>query len=220
MKKWIQVAQLSTLASLCACAGSIDGEIDGKTVPLFTSAAFGSGEGRDSDLLFGWAGADSCANGNSYIDFLKDLQKVETESDVDDAYDNYIDLMNEQELDSWFANVFISADDESDTRDELVDLADEDPAVAVNITLCRHRKEARRRDGAVDDGNECYFAVDGDVRLDHRNDNTLSVQSEGNLKFVDTDGDTAGRVEATFIFQRCSTLDDSIQDVMDATGNG
>lgn len=220
MKKWIQVAQLSTLASLCACAGSVDGEIDGRTVPLFSSAAFGSGEGRYSDLLFGWAGADSCAFGNSTLDFLKDVHQADNQSDVDDAQDSYIDTLNEQELDSWIAQVSIFAEDESDTRDELVDLADEDPAVGVGISLCRRRKEARRRDGVLDDGHECYSAVDGDVRLDHRNDNTLSLQSEGNLKFVDRDGDTAGRVEVTFTFQRCSTLDDTVQDFLDATGNG
>jgi hypothetical protein len=202
------------------CAGSVNGEIDGKSVGNFYSAAFGLGELDAGEVeavsIFGLAlPGNSCDDGTEVLDQSLDSGGA----DPDDA----VDLINERiPVDHWFATLQVSAEDESDFRDESVELDDEDPDVRVSLALCFQKKEAKVRNDAVDDGSDCFGATDGDVNITF-DGNRLGVASDDEVKFEDEDGDTAGRVTFNLGFSACesmsSTLQDAFDDLLDGQNN-
>lgn len=217
MRKNLLKITLGFLAILTmGCAGRIDGELDGQEVPGFSSASFGVADGQQLDFIFAFATEDSCSDGAELLRISEDQVRARTEQDLADVNERMRDWMNARPIDSWFTLVTLGAAEESDFRDELVDLSDEAPVISTNFTVCRRKREARIRDGVLEDGNDCYRAADGDLRFRRDSDDVLSLESDGSIKYVDSDGDTAGRVDMSFTFQRCDALDDAGQDVIDA----
>lgn len=206
----------TVLVGAGGCAGSIRGEIDGTEVPPFASAAFGTGDLTNGSLLIGFASDDGCSHGSGLVDLLKDATEAQTEQDGEDVRDRSMDWTNELAIDSWYVTAVLGAEDEVDFRDELVDLSEATPAVNMNVSLCRRKREARIREGQLENGSECYRASDGDLRVSQATPDELSLVSDGNIKFIDGEGDTAGRVDLEFTFRRCDALSEGTQDYIDA----
>ena len=127
------------LATGCS-GGTVEGELDGLTVPSFGHASFGLATSDrftpNGGQLRGLAmPGDSCSDG---AEFLLTGRNIREGGSVEDVQAR-TDFFNERlPLDSWFFSVLLGANDVAVLEDVTVDLARPDEGPLAEIDLCRH----------------------------------------------------------------------------------
>jgi hypothetical protein len=212
---------MTVVAITSGCAGTIGGQLDGKDVPGFGSLAFGEADVSGGGLFVFGVGVpgDSCAFGGELLPTAVDGLKARKANDakgLEGSLEDTADVINAAvQVDDWVVQMFLVAEDDSDLRDDVLDIGDDTPEVAVFFSLCRQKAEAEVKDGELDQNADCYFPKDGEIAVNHTDDNRLSLKATDEVKFVDEDGDTAGRVTLDFTFSRCPVIDDAAEDFVD-----
>lgn len=219
---WAAMAAATAVAMTSGCAGTVGGQLDGKDVPGFGSLAFGQADVTGGGAFIFGVGVpgDSCTTGGDLLTAIADQAESGAKLDrkgVEGAQSDQVDILNGAlKVDDWYAQLLITANDDSDIRDETIDLGDTTPKASISFGLCRQKGEAEIKEGGIDQNADCYTAKDGEFALNHTDDNKLSLKATDEVKFVDGDGDTAGRVTFDFTFTRCDAMDGPAQDFVDA----
>jgi hypothetical protein len=215
-------ATLVTLVTLAGsgCAARFDGELDGKPVPTFASAAFGSSSTRST---FGFGNAvhivmamlapgDSCVDGADLLKAERRLGAAVDDQQRQDRAEAVADLMNERfPEDSWYGRLIITAPDDDDLDDVEVDVSDQAAVALQQFLLCQRSGDVNAVNGAVQTDDDCYFARDGDIDVTRSEDQTtLSLVSERGVEFIDEGGREEGELGFTLNFGECEDLDDEV----------
>jgi hypothetical protein len=213
-------ACLVVVVATGGCAARFDGEIDGKPVPTFASAAFGSSNSR---RFFGFgnrfhvavgilAPGDSCVDGADLLKAERRLASANGDERQDRA-ERLADLLNERfPEDSWYGRVIITAPDDDDLDDVEVDVSERDQVVIHQFTLCQRSGEVNAVDGSLQSDDDCYSARDGDIDVTRNDDETaLSLVSERGVEFVDEGGREEGKVGFAVTFGECEDLNDEVE---------
>lgn len=207
-------------------AGSISGEIDGKTVPSFVDAAFGGVE-DDNDAFAMTAFAlpgNSCNDGGSILEQLAALEAAGLGTDVDkfnSEMEDFAELNNEViAVDDWYVQVGFAGADINDIREEVYDIEDLDDDEVVSFNLCLHEREheVETVDGIAQfkSGDECFVVGEGELLFTLNDDDSiLRVKSEGEVEMQFDDGDKAGDVTLDITFRGCPAIADGINARLD-----
>jgi hypothetical protein len=211
---------LVVLVATSGCAARFDGEIDGKPVPTFGSAAFGTSNSRS---FFGFgnrfhvavgilAPGDSCVDGADLLKAERRLAGANGDERQDRA-EKLAELMNERFPDnSWYGRVVITAPDDDDLDDVEVDVSARDDVTIQQFTLCQRSGEVNAVDGRLDSDDDCYSARDGDIDVTRNDAETaLSLVSELGVEFIDEGGREEGEVGFAITFGECEDLNDEVE---------
>jgi len=201
------------------CAASFSGEIDSKSVPSFSSAAFGQ---ADIDLIIGGrfrrivgilAPGDSCADGAEFLKRQRRLNEANGADERKDRAQDVADLMNERVPDdSWYGIVTITAADDDDLDDLGFDFDTQDDGVAMAFQLCQRQGEVEEVDGAVSSDDDCFTAVDGDVDITRSDDeSTINLVSDGGVDFNDVTGRDEGALDFNIGLGECADMTDEVE---------
>lgn len=207
-------------------AGSISGEIDGKTVPAFVDAAFGFVE--DETDAFGMNGyampGDSCEDGGEFLQRQADLFDAAADS-VDrfnSEMEDFVDFTNDLvPVGDWYAILgFVGADIDK-VRDEVYDVEDLDEDEFVSLQVCLHKREhdVETVDGVAEivNGDECFTVGEGKLRFALNDDDSiLRVTSEKEVEMQFDDGDKAGDVTIDITFKGCPAIADGSEALLEA----
>jgi hypothetical protein len=218
----VSVSGCVALAMVSGCAaGSVSGEIDGKTVPSFVDAAFGGVE-DDNDAFAMTAFAlpgDSCEDGGSILEQLAAVEAAGQGTDVDKfngEMEDFADLSNDAiAVDDWYVQVGFAGADINDIRDEVYDIEDLDDDEIVSFNICLHEREheVETVNGLAQfkSGDECFAVGEGELRFTlNDDDSVLRVTSEGEVEVQFDDGDKAGDVTLDVTFKGCPAIADGI----------
>lgn len=236
MKKSYGMLVLVGLLTGCA-AGSVSGEIDGKQVPSFSTAAFGGVEDIGEKKLFALAGfslfvGDACTGGAKVLEPQADSTEAQLEGNLDrfnSAIEDQADAMNEVvNVGDWYASLLFIGPDIDDVREETYDLERLDPEndpddPAVNFSFCLQKDKASTETvngrAVLDDGADCFAVAEGDLSFTmNPDDTTLRIFSEDEVEVQFDDGDKAGDVVVDVSFSGCNEIANAVEDVL--TGNG
>lgn len=197
------------------CAGSFDGELDGKEVPTFRTAAFGGF--RATTGIFWLSGFFSAGNS---CDDGADLQKAQrrwaTAFDLPEQQlraERWAELINERLPErSWYGQFVLMANDDDDLDDGEVDIGQQREIVVSQFLLCQRSGDAVARNGVVESDDDCYVAVDGDIDTSRSSDETtLSLVSEDGIEFIDETGDDEGELQMSITLTECEPLADELE---------
>lgn len=238
MKNLLSVSGCVALAMVSGCAaGSVSGEIDGKQVPSFSTAAFGGVEDIGENNIFALSGfslfvGDACTGGAKILEPQADRREAEIESNLDafnSAIEDQADAINEViEVGDWSASLLFIGPDIDDVRDETYDLEKldpendpDDPGVAFAFCLQKDEASTETVNGkaVLDDGADCFAVAEGDLTFTmNPDDTTLRVFSEDEVEVQFDDGDKAGDVVVDISFSGCSEIASAVEGVL--TGEG
>lgn len=214
---------VATLTSACG-VGTVTGEIDGKTVPAFSDAAFGGLEEigpNDAFIVAGFAmPGDSCEDGSRFLNLVADTIEAEADGDIDDFEDSLrdrADFINEAiPIGEWQFSIQFVGLDIDDVREETFDLEkQEDDDVSIVLLLCLQTEKAEvdSVDGVatINDGADCFSAGEGDLTFSlNDDDSVLRVQGEA-IEMQFDDGDNAGDVDIDIRMTGCAGIADGIE---------
>lgn len=195
-----------------SCAGSISGEVDGDSVPGFTTSALGALEvdGTDSLGLFAYfaSAGEACAL------LAQDFEIMADEDDPEDEAKKREDLYKEGTPEEfWYALISISADDGDDLEDEQeIDLEDFDEDIRAGFTVCHRDEYPEEKDGFLDIDDECFFAEDGVLTAKYTPEDALDLGTEKELDLNDDDGDSAGEITFSGRARYCEAFSDALDD--------
>jgi hypothetical protein len=205
------------------CAASFNGEIDNKSIPSFSNAAFGQ---ADTDQLLGarvrlivgvLAPGDSCADGAEFLKLNRRLNEANGADERKDRAQDIADLMNEKlPEDSWYGLINITALDDDDLDDTGFDFDKQDDGINMSFQLCQRQGEVDEVDGAVDSDDDCFVAVDGDVDITRSDDEaSINLVSDGGVDFNDDTGRDEGAVDFTIGLGECEDMTDEVERSVD-----
>lgn len=209
---------LASLSCVVGCAGSISGEIDGESVPGFSSAAFGLATQGDAGVAIGVAlGGDSCKTGSELFQQSVDGRDDSPEKRAEDG----ADFINENiPQGTWFLSTSFSATDKDDIESGSIDLEDPDSGVFFSLSVCFQDDEAEADGEVLDSGADCYSAAEGDLDVELDDDQTrLTIKGE-KIEMHDEDGDDQGDVDINVTYSRCDDLDDAVDDLIGVQVDG
>jgi hypothetical protein len=214
-------SSLAVLVVTSGCAARFDGEIDGKPVPTFGSAAFGTSTTR---AFFGFgdrvhvvmamlAPGDSCVDGGDLLKAERRLAAATSDEERQDRAEAVADLMNERfPEDSWYGRLLITAVDDDDLDDTEIDVSEQQESAIQQFLLCQRSGDANAVDGNVQLDDDCYTARDGDIDVTRTDDETaLSLVSERGVEFVDENGREEGEVGFSITFGECEDITDEVE---------
>lgn len=205
----------------CSSPGGLDGEIGGFDAPQFASAAFGMADPDSGVVHVGTAMAgDACVDGAGMIAHANDVFDARTVDGQRDEQDDFVDFINERvPLDSWLLSVVLVRHGGTERHEQEIDLTDQvanDTQVEL-VQVCRHERDAERDGSVVDDGSECFQAVEGELSLFIERD-AVTVRSEDDLHFVGVTGQTGddaeGDARIDITFGACDEFDDAVDDLV------
>lgn len=212
---------VAVLVAGSGCAARFDGEIDGKPVPTFGSAAFGTSTTRD---FFGFgnrvhvvmamlAPGDSCVDGADLLKAERRLSAATDDNERQDRAEQVADLMNERfPEDSWYGRLIITAADDDDLDDAEIDVSEQTDVGLPQFILCQRSGDVNAVDGAVQSDDDCYSARDGDIDVTRNEDETaLSLSSERGVEFIDEGGREEGEIGFSITFGECEDLSDEVE---------
>ena len=192
------VVLLVSVAVVGCSGGSVGGEIDGKSVPRFFSAAYSEiNAGNGGSVLFALAlPGDSCADGAELFEATDAEERV--------------DFINEHvPVDSWLIAASVFAVDDDDLKEATIEFGEADPEVFMSISLCRQDKKAEEDDPNAD----CFGPTSGDLDISWDGDEgALHLKSAEKIEFRDVDGDDAGKVDIDITFHFCEAIGDAFED--------
>lgn len=215
------VSALAVLVATSGCAARFDGEIDGKPVPTFGSAAFGSSTtgalfgfgSRDHVVMAMLAPGDSCVDGADLLKAERRLAAATNDDERQDRAEAVADLMNERfPEDSWYGRLIITARDDDDLDDVEIDVSEQRDEAIQQFVLCQRRGDVNAVDGSVQLDDDCYTARDGDIDVTRNDDETaLSLVSERGVEFVDDGGREEGEIGFSITFGECEDITDEVE---------
>jgi hypothetical protein len=196
---------------LFSCAGKIDGEVDGRTIPMFGSAVYGIAARTDptpSAFIHGLAlPGDSCSAGHQFTSLL--LDKRDSGSSTADFLEQRVKFINDNfPINTWSAELLISGDGRENFEKMSVDFSDLDSAAQPRLSFCYQETTATIDDPQL--GAECYQPIAGtaDVRL---SGDRLSMASSSEVDMINTsNGKDAGVVTFEFSFSECSGMSEDL----------
>jgi hypothetical protein len=201
--------------SVLGCAGSFDGELDGKQVPTFRTAAFGGFRAPTGGYWVTgfFSSGNSCDDG---ADLQKAQRRWSTAFDQQEQQvraERWAALINERLPErSWYGQFTLMAADDDELDDGEVDLSDQRDLFLSSFQLCQRSGQANARNGVLELDDDCYTAIDGDVDVKRSEDETeLSLVSEADIEFIDETGDDEGELQMSITLTECEPLADELE---------
>lgn len=210
-----RISLLVVVASTIGCAVRLEGELDGRTVPTFQSAAFGEFSASPSGYwVTGFFSAGNpCDDG---ADLQRAQRRWSTAFDFDERQtraERWAEVINERLPErSWYGQFSLFAADDDDLDDAEIDLSEQRDVVLSGFQLCQRSGEVNAVDGTIQTSDDCYSAIDGDIDITRNEQETeLTLVSERTIEFVDETGDEEGDLTVSITLTECEPLSEELE---------
>jgi hypothetical protein len=210
-----RIVFLVVAVSTVGCAARLEGELDGRTVPTFQTAAFGAFSASPSgySVMGFFSAGNSCDDG---ADLTRAQRRWSTAFDVDERQaraERWAELINERLPErSWYGQLSLFAADDDDLDDAEVDLSEQRDVFLSGFQLCQRSGDAIAVDGIIQTGDDCYIAIDGDIDITRNDQETeLTLVSERTIEFIDETGDEEGDLTISITMTECEPLSEEVE---------
>lgn len=221
------------LPTLNACAGSLEGEVDGDAVPPLLSGFWSEGDAGDLFQVSATASSvlDLCGSQTALtremVEVVKTMaDEVDEDDDADDVYDDLRKASEEAwerylPEDFWTVSATILIKDEDDFVDDYdlgedADIDLENPAFA-GVSVCHQEGFLELDDDGSNDNLTCFTGTDGELEVVAFDDKgSIEVVLETELAESDDLEEDVGDIKASVHVGRCESLDDATKDLEDA----
>lgn len=209
------VVLLGACVSSTGCVARFSGELDGAPLPPFSTTALAIFEGAGGQArLFGTAlPGDSCNDVVTVVETARAFADSISTDNFNSRGETLATTLNTiQPEDEWRFTVGINATTGLDSLAEaVVDLDSNDTDIFVGLQLCKSDGEAELRDGFLDERQDCYRAVDGDLELArNEEDGSVRLLAVEPLTFLNDNGSEDGDIAFDITLSTCSPWIDTL----------
>jgi len=215
MHHLLRVVLLAACVSSIGCVARFSGELDGAPLPPFSTTALATfeGAGGQARLLGAALPGDSCNDVVTVVERARAFADSSSTENFESRGERLASTLNTvQPEDDWRFTIGINATTGLDSVEEaIVDLDSNDTDIFVGLQLCKSDGEAELRDGFLDERQDCYRAVDGDVELARNaEDGSVRVLAVEPLTFVNDNGAEDGDIALDITLTTCAPWIDTL----------